>query len=87
MREGIYRKTDAGREEIRDRTRRLPPPLRTVLLMVDGQRTLPELRAVAAGVRAAEDVLDQLLAQGLIEPVPSGFDAAGLLRALEPDPT
>ena len=46
MRDGIYRKTDAGRDEIRDRSRRLPPALRTVLLMVDGQRTQPELREV-----------------------------------------
>src|SRR5690606_434212 len=57
MREGIYRKTEAGRDEIRDRTRKLPPQLRTVLLMVDGQRTLAELRQVAAGVKAPDDAL------------------------------
>ncbi|KAF1685476.1 hypothetical protein B1992_12105 [Pseudoxanthomonas broegbernensis] len=84
MREGIYRKTDAGRDEIRDRGRRLPPPLRTVLLMVDGQRTLSELRELATGVRAQEDALERLLAEELIELVPSGFDAAGLMRALGP---
>ncbi|RRN56529.1 hypothetical protein EIM48_08345 [Pseudoxanthomonas sp. SGNA-20] len=81
MREGIYRKTEAGRDEIRDRARKLPPQLRTVLLMVDGQRTLAELRQVAAGVKAPEDALERLLAEGLIEPVSNGFDAAGLAQA------
>lgn len=81
MREGIYRKTEAGRDEIRDRARKLPPQLRTVLLMVDGQRTLAEVRQVAAGVKAPEDALERLLAEGLIEPVSNGFDAAGLAQA------
>lgn len=85
MREGFYRKTDAGRAEIRDRSRRLPPALRTLLLVVDGQRTLAQLQEVATGVRAPDDALDRLLAEGLIEQVPSGFDAAGLLQALGPD--
>lgn len=81
MREGIYRKTDAGRDEIRDRSRRLPPALRTVLLMVDGQRTLADLRQVAGGVRAPDDALERLLAEGLIEPTTDRFDVEGLMRA------
>jgi len=84
MREGIYRKTDAGRDEIRDRSRRLSPPLRTVLLMVDGQRSLAQLREVMAGMKAPDDALEALLAEGLIEAVPSGFDVAGLVSALAP---
>ena len=86
MREGIYRKTDAGRDEIRDRGWRLSPPLRTVLLMVDGPRSLAQLREVAAGMKAPDDALPALLADGLIELVPSGFDAAGLMGALGPRP-
>jgi len=84
MREGIYRKTEAGRDEIRDRARKLPPQLRTVLLMVDGQRSLAELRQVAAGVKAPDDALERLLAEGLIEPLAAahGFDAAGLAQAV-----
>ncbi|AKC85979.1 hypothetical protein [Pseudoxanthomonas suwonensis] len=84
MRDGIYRKTNAGRDEIRDRARRLAPPLRTVLLMVDGQRSLAQLREVMAGMRAPDDALEMLLAEGLIEAVPTGFDAAGLMDALAP---
>lgn len=86
MREGIYRKTDAGRDEISNRGRRLAPPLRTVLLMVDGQRSLAQLREVAAGMKAPDDALPALLADGLIELIPSGFDAAGLMGALGPRP-
>ncbi len=81
MREGIYRKTDAGRDEIRDRSRRLPPALRTVLLMVDGQRTLADLRQVAGSVRAPDDALERLQAEGLIEPTTDRFDVEGLMRA------
>ncbi len=81
MREGIYRKTDAGRDEIRDRSRRLPPALRTMLLRVDGQRTLADLRQVAGGMRAPDDALERLLADGLIEPTTDRFDVEGLMRA------
>ncbi|MBO9715550.1 MAG: hypothetical protein J7507_01765 [Pseudoxanthomonas sp.] len=86
MREGIYRKTDAGRDEISNRGRRLSPPLRTVLLMVDGQRSLAQLREVMAGMKAPEDALETLLADGLVELVPSGFDVAGLVGAVAPRP-
>ena len=84
MREGIYRKTEAGRDEIRDRSRKLPPALRTILLMTDGQRTLAELREVAAGVKAPADALERLLAEGLIEPLNKGLDVAGLVQAARP---
>lgn len=67
MHEGVYRKTDAGREEIRVRGRRLSVPLRATLLMVDGRRTLPELRRLASSVRAPGDALESLFADGLIE--------------------
>ena len=84
MREGIYRKTEAGRDEIRDRSRKLPPALRTILLMTDGQRTLAELREVAAGVKAPADALERLLAEDLIEPLNKGLDVAGLVQAVRP---
>ena len=80
MREGIYRKTEAGKQEIFQRTRKLAAPLRTTLLMVDGQRTLAQLREVMEGVRAPADTLELLLAEGLIELVPTGFSAAAASR-------
>lgn len=67
MRENeVPSKTDAGRDEIQNRTRKLPMGLRSILLMVDGQRSVRELRGVTAGLRGAEDALEQLRAMGLI---------------------
>ncbi|RNF81829.1 hypothetical protein [Montanilutibacter psychrotolerans] len=59
-------KTDAGREEIRKRTLKLPNALRAVLLLVDGQRSVAQLRGVVAGLHGPANALDQLLAAGLI---------------------
>ena len=58
----IHAKTAAGRREIEDRGLRLAPALRSVLLLVDGQRDSRELQQMAQGLRAPEDVLEQLLA-------------------------
>lgn len=63
----IHAKTAAGRQEIEDRGRRLPPALRSILLMVDGQRDDEELRQLGQGLHAPDDALAQLLAMGLIE--------------------
>jgi hypothetical protein len=67
MRENeVPSKTDAGRDEIQNRTRKLPMGLRSILLMVDGQRSVGELRGVTAGLRGADDALEQLREMGLI---------------------
>lgn len=65
----IYAKTAAGRREIEDRGLRLAPALRSVLLLVDGQRDEHELSQMAQGLRAPEDVLAQLASLELIEAV------------------
>lgn len=65
----IYVKTDAGRDEIKSRALGLPMSIRAILLMVDGQRTVSAMRGIIAGSKAPADVLDSLVAQGLIEPV------------------
>lgn len=65
----IYAKTAAGRREIEDRGLRLAPALRSVLLLVDGQRDERELLQMAQGLRAPEDVLAQLATLELIETV------------------
>jgi hypothetical protein len=64
----IYVKTAAGREEIRSRALGLPMSVRAILLMIDGQRNVAATRAIIAQSKAPADVLDHLLAQGLIEP-------------------
>ena len=76
----IYVKTDAGRDEIRSRTLGLPMSIRAILLMIDGQRTVSAMRSIIAGSKAPPDVLDSLVAQGLIEPT-SGSAPAPLAKA------
>ena len=71
----VYIKTDAGRDEIKSRTLGLPMPVRAILLMVDGQRSVSSMRSLIAGSKAPADVLDGLVAQGLIEPR-NGFASA-----------
>ncbi|KRG68156.1 hypothetical protein [Pseudoxanthomonas dokdonensis] len=62
----VYTKTDAGRDEIQQRSRKLPTGLRSILLMVDGQRNEAELKELASALKAPDDALEQLLAQQLI---------------------
>ena len=65
----IYTKTDAGREAIRARTLGLSMPVRAILLMVDGHKTVAAMRSIIAGSKAPADTLDALASQGLIEPL------------------
>lgn len=60
-------KTEAGRNEIQQRTRKLPAGLRSILLLVDGQRSDDELQAMMSGLHAPDDALSLLAADGLIE--------------------
>ncbi len=72
----IYTKTEAGREEIRTRALKLSMPMRAILLMVDGQRTVADLRTIIAGSKAPVDTLDALLAQGFIAGTRQAIPAA-----------
>lgn len=63
----LYYKTDAGKQEIQDRGRKLPASLRSLLLMIDGQRDQTQLRDLMAGLRAPDDALEQLLVMGLVK--------------------
>ncbi|MCD9124597.1 hypothetical protein [Luteimonas fraxinea] len=62
----IPAKTDAGRAEIETRAQRLPTALRSLLLLVDGQRGAVELDAIARRLHAPADALAQLAALGLV---------------------
>ena len=63
----VYFKTEAGKQEIQDRGHRLPSALRSLLLMVDGQRDQAQLREMMAGLHAPEDGLEQLVVLGLVK--------------------
>ncbi len=69
----IYRKTIKGRTEIDTREHRLPPRLRSALIMVDGVRNDSDLAKLIA---SSDEVLDALAEQGFIEAVVSAPAAA-----------
>ncbi|MBT9553022.1 MAG: hypothetical protein IV088_19415 [Hydrogenophaga sp.] len=59
-------KTDKGRDALARRVPELGPRLRSVLIMVDGQRSRAELDQLCAGLGGGADLLEQLLAHGWI---------------------
>lgn len=85
----LYFKTDAGKQEIQDRGRKLPASLRSLLLMVDGQRDQAQLRDLMAGLHAPDDALEQLLVMGLVrrnEPAAPAMPAASTLAVAATGP-
>jgi len=62
----IYSKTADGQNEIETRARRLTPRARSALILVDGKRSSAELGKL---VQQADETLQALLEQGLIEVV------------------
>ncbi|WP_019447407.1 hypothetical protein [Cupriavidus sp. BIS7] len=82
----VYRKTEAGHEEIRTRARKLDQKLRALLLIVNGERVKSELFAQVSGLGVAEEAFDTLLALGLVEPMASAnpAPAAAVARPAKP---
>jgi hypothetical protein len=62
----LYGKTAAGFEELRGRALKLPQRLRTMLIMVDGTRTVAQLRDAAQTLSAPADFLELLAGMGLV---------------------
>ncbi len=81
----VYFKTEAGREEIRQRALNLPQSLRSLLVMIDGQRSTTELDEVIASLRLPGDALEQLQGQGLVETRLDGVVAGSQPTATVPD--
>lgn len=93
-------KTERGVEEIRRRSRTLSQRQRTVLLLIDGRRSVSEIRHVAAQVGASDTCFDELLDLGLVslpepepapvaEPLPAAAEAVAAPEPLpqtEPPP-
>ena len=70
----IYRKTDKGRAEIETRAHRLPPRLRSALIVVDGRRSDADLARL---IQQSDDVLEALLEQGFVDHVePDDLDVS-----------
>lgn len=74
----IYRKTAKGVAEIETRAHRLPPRLRSALILVDGKRDTDDLRGLVP--LQADEALAYLQGEGFIEAVGetlrSGSEAA-----------
>lgn len=64
----VYRKTSKGVDEIATRANRLAPRLRTALILVDGIRDDAQLGKLISQQPA--ETLQELVAQGFIEPSP-----------------
>lgn len=67
----IYGKTALGTQEVSNRKMKLPPRLRTMLILIDGHQPALILREEAGKLGAPEDFLEQLVALNLIEKVGS----------------
>ncbi|MBC7453537.1 MAG: hypothetical protein H7335_07490 [Massilia sp.] len=72
----IYDKTDKGREEIATRKYRVPPKLRTLLVMLDGRRALEPLLQDFAVLGLGEEQVDALLREDFIRLVGGGAAAS-----------
>lgn len=75
----IYRKTPKGQTEIETRSHRLPPRLRSALIVVDGKRSDVELARLV--LQDPEGTLQALLAEGFIEAAPAPARPAAPARA------
>ncbi|HEY3177877.1 MAG TPA: hypothetical protein VGL25_03250 [Casimicrobiaceae bacterium] len=64
----IYAKTELGARELKERHLHLPLPLRSVLIMVDGNRTVADVLEKARALRLDEKALETLAVNGLIAP-------------------
>jgi pyruvate/2-oxoglutarate dehydrogenase complex dihydrolipoamide acyltransferase (E2) component len=77
-------KTEKGQEEIRNRTYRLPPRLRSLLVLVDGAKPVAELVQAAAGFGGGPGFLEALIKEGFIEEALNGKHAAAMRPAPQP---
>jgi hypothetical protein len=71
-----FAKTDTGHEEIRTRTHRLNPKLRSLLVVVDGIKSAGELLQAAMALGSNRAALDTLIQDGFIAVAPAGSAVA-----------
>jgi hypothetical protein len=76
-----FTKTDKGQDEIRNRTHRLNPRLRQMLVLVDGTKPIGELVAAATNLGADVTVLEALVRDGFIAPIDAPTAASPAVAA------
>lgn len=77
----VYRKTAKGATEVETRAHKLPPRLRSALILVDGKRSDADLRALIGPT--GDESLQALAAEGFIDV----FSVADVKRAAPPPVT
>ena len=84
----IYRKTAKGSEAIANRQSGLGPRHRSLLIMIDGKRSVAELAPVGSALGDVADLIQALQAEGLIEalnaPAPAPAAPAAGAQGAEP---
>jgi hypothetical protein len=81
----IYAKTQSGADEVRNRKMKLPPKLRTMLILIDGTKPALLLRDEATSLGLGTDFLEQLEKMGLVERVgnvTAASDAGGATQGV-----
>jgi hypothetical protein len=84
----IYAKTAAGTLELKERKLNLPIALRSLLIMIDGSRTVADVLARAQALRLDESAFASLERAGLIErrfSAPSAAKAAAVTEVTSED--
>ncbi|MGZ5032167.1 MAG: hypothetical protein ACXWAC_03125 [Usitatibacter sp.] len=82
----IYRKTELGVTEIKNRKIKLNPRVRTMLILVDGAHPEFLLREEGSKVGAPADFLEQLLQLGLVEKAGRAAAPAAVAASASPAP-
>lgn len=80
----IFEKTLAGRAEILDRSQRLTPAERQVLILADGLRDVKQMQHMLGTPLGS--LLDKLLSLGLLQIVADGFDLVSGFDLLPDEP-
>lgn len=80
----IYRKSAKGTEAIATRQHGLSPKLRSMLIMMDGKRSVDDLARLSQVSGDTEQLLGQLLEQGFIEPFAVAAPAPAVTSAPAP---
>lgn len=76
----IFQKTLLGEQAMQDRGRLSQRELRTVLILVDGKRTVADISESRGNARATESILDQLEHEGFIAPIAGHASESDLER-------
>jgi len=64
----IFAKTELGVRELKERQLNLPLPLRSLLIMIDGQRTVGDVLDRTRALGLDDKALEKLITDGLIAP-------------------